>query len=414
MQQPPGAKARGPGNVVGVSATIDFHEFNTVTLPQRLAAGNGALAGPDATEIGPLAIATPAGVYTYRGTGDGIEVVAGDDLAKTVVAVDLDSWRGLVTDLETPPSLFYSGRLDVVRGNPLRFVRWEPALRAMFHGRPIYDAARVDLRDRSGAPLELSRSFTVDEVRADAADASHFLRTAGYLWVRDAFSDTEVDEMLVEAAVLYAEAREGDQESWWGKTDRGEPVLCRVLTGARRPRLQELHGDERVNLVASLPATELRNEAGNGRDGITVLWKSPNVAEGLADLPWHRDCGMGGHAVKCPSYVMTICLTEGSPAAGELKFLPGSQHTSHPFIDGREESAPEGVSIPVTAGDMTIHIGDVMHVSMPPTSVDGPHRVSILMGFAPPDARHHRGERHYNDALLGAEDGQVPHLKNLV
>ncbi len=214
-----------------MGAELDFHEFNTVTLPARLAAGNGALAGPDATQIGPLAIATPDGVFTYRGTGDGVEIIAGDEPAKTVVAVDLDSWRGLVGDLETPPSLFYSGRLEVVRGNPLRFVRWEPALRAMFHGRPVYDAAKIDLRDRSGGPLELTRSFTLDEIRADTTDASHFLQVAGYLWVRGAFSDNEVAEMLVEAAALHAEAREGDQESWWGKTDRGEPVLCRVLTG---------------------------------------------------------------------------------------------------------------------------------------------------------------------------------------
>ena len=395
-------------------AEIDFHEFHTTTLPERLAAGNAALAGPDATAIGPLAIATPDGVYTYRGTGDGVENVAGDEAAKTVVAIDRESWRGLVTDLETPPSLFYSGRLEVVRGNPLRFVRWEPALRAMFHGRPIYDAGQIDLRDRAGHALELARSFSLDEMRADVADACHFLATAGYLWVRDAFSESEVAEMLAEAGALRADAREGDQESWWGKNDRGEPVLCRVLTGARRPHLRKLHGDERVNLVASLPEIELRNEAGNGRDGITVLWKTPNVTEGLADLPWHRDCGMGGHAAKCPSFVMTICLTEGSPESGELKFLPGSQHSSHPFIDGREASAPSGVSIPVTAGDMTIHVGDVMHVSMPPTRVDGPHRISVLMGFAPPEARHHRGERHYNDVLLGADNGQVPHLTDLV
>ena len=393
---------------------IDFHRFHSVTLPALLASGNGALAGPDATAIGPLAIATPEGVYTYRGTGDGVEILAGDEAAKTVVGLDLDSWRGLVSDLETPPSLFYSGRLDVVRGNPLRFVRWEPALRAMFHGRPIYDAARVDLRDRTGEPLDVGRGFDFAEIATDPVDAQHFLQTAGYLWVQNAFTADEVAAMLAEVAVLHDEAREGDQESWWGKNDHGEAVLCRVLTGARRPGLQQLHGDNRVNLVASLPGIEIRNDAGNGRDGITVLWKTPNVVEGLADLPWHRDCGMGGHAVKCPSYVMTICLTDGSPAAGELKFLPGSQHTSHPFIDGREENAPDGVSVPVAAGDMTIHVGDVMHVSMPPTSTDGPHRISVLMGFSPPDARHHRGERHYNDVLLGADDGQVPHLTDLV
>lgn len=394
--------------------TIDFREFHEVDLPARLAAGNGALAGPDATKIGPLAIRTPDGTYTYRGTGGGIEIVAGDAAAKAVVGLDLDSWRGLVADLDTPPGLFYGGRVEAVRGNPLRFVRWEPALRAMFHGRPIFDPASVELRDRSGVPLEADRSFTLDELRADDADARHFLATAGYVWVREAFDRAEVAEMLAEASVLHDEAVEGDQQSWWGRDAEGRPVLCRVLTGARRERLQRLHRDDRVALVASLPGIELRNDAGSGRDGVTVLWKTPNVVEGLADLPWHRDCGMGGHASACPRYVMTICLTDGAPAAGELRFLPGSHRFSHPFIDGRDDAAPRGVSVPVTAGDMTIHIGDVMHVSMPPTSDAGPHRISVLMGFASPTARHHRGERHYNDVLLGADDGQVAHLADLV
>ena len=47
---------------------------------------------------------------------------------------------------------------------------------------------------------------------------------------------------------------------------------------------------------------------------------------------------------------------------------------------------------------------------MPPTSAEGPHRISVLLGFSPEGAGHHRGERHYNDVLLSREDGLVPHL----
>jgi hypothetical protein len=32
------------------------------------------------------------------------------------------------------------------------------------------------------------------------------------------------------------------------------------------------------------------------------------------------------------------------------------------------------------------------------------------MGFSPESAGHHRGKRHYNDALLGADDGQVENI----
>ena len=145
-------------------------------------------------------------------------------------------------------------------------------------------------------------------------------------------------------------------------------------------------------------------------DGVTVLWKRPDVKEGLADLPWHRDCGMGGHALNCPGLVMTICLTDGSEAAGELRALPGSHHMTHPTIDGTEENAPRGVSFAATAGDVSFHFSDVLHASMPPTSAEGPHRISVLLGFSPEGAGHHRGERHYNDVLLSRDDGLVPHL----
>ena len=93
-----------------------------------------------------------------------------------------------------------------------------------------------------------------------------------------------------------------------------------------------------------------------------------------------------------------------------MRALPGSQHMTHPTVDGTEENAPRGVSFAVGAGDVSLHFSDVLHASMPPTSAEGPHRISVLLGFTPEGAGHHRGERHYNDVLLSRADGQVPHL----
>ena len=190
----------------------------------------------------------------------------------------------------------------------------------------------------------------------------------------------------------------------------GDEVLTRVLRAASRPRMQALREDRRVQRIVSVVPYPLREDLRTGRDAVTVLWKRPAMAEGLADLPWHRDCGMGGHATNCPAIVMTICLTTGGPEAGELRFLPGSHRGSYPFVDGRDTRAPRGVSVPVAAGDVTIHATDVMHASMAPTSEAGPHRISVLMAWVPPEAGHHRGGRHYNDVLLDGKDGQVEHL----
>ena len=375
-------------------------------MPARLAAGNGALAVADARLVGPLAIRTAAGAYTYVPTDDTIEIVEGDEAAKTVIALDDASWLGLVNDLDTPPGLLYGGRVETVRGNPLRFVRWEPTLRAMYHGRPVYDAALVDLRG-----LDPTQTFTMDDVAERGAELREFFDTCGFLLVRNVFTAAEIRGFLEDAAVLHEEAREGDKVSWWGRdAGHGATVLCHVLRAAARPRLRALHQDPRVLALADLSPQPVIARHTTETDGVTVLWKQPDVTEGLADLPWHRDCGMGGHALNCPTVVMTICLTDGSAAAGELRALPGSQHMTHPTVDGTEDEPPRGVSFDARAGDVSLHVSDVLHASMPPTSADGPHRISVLIGFTPEGAGHHRGERHYNDVLLSRDDGQVPHL----
>jgi ectoine hydroxylase-related dioxygenase (phytanoyl-CoA dioxygenase family) len=385
--------------------TLDFGRFHREVLPQRLAAGNGALAAGDALQIGPLAIRTARGAFTYVPRDGTIEIVEGDAGAKTVIALDDDSWRGLASDLDTPPGLLYGGRVETVRGNPLRFVRWEPALRAMYHGRPVYDATRVDLHG-----LDPGASFDAADLDTRPEAMRDFLETCGYVLVRNVFTPEEIAAFREDADVLRDEAREGDKMSWWGRDAHGHMVLCRVLRAASRPQLRALHVDPRVLAVAALAPLPVSAKRTTENDGVTVLWKHPDVKEGLADLPWHRDCGMGGHARNCPGFVMTICLTNGSAAAGELRALPGSQHTTHPSIDGTEENAPRGVSLDVRAGDVSFHYADVLHASMPPTSAEGPHRISVLLGFAPEGAGHHRGERHYNDVLLSRDDGLVPHL----
>jgi len=385
--------------------TLDFDRFHREELPARLAAGNGALAADDARQIGPLAIRTAAGTFTYVPVVGTIEIREGDEHAKTVIALDDESWRGLASDLDTPPGLLYGGRVETVRGNPLRFVRWEPALRAMYHGRPVYDAARVDLHG-----LDPAATFTMRDVAERPEATREFLATCGYILVRDVFTPSEIAGFLEAAEVLSDEAREGDKMSWWGRDAQGTTVLCRVLRAASRPDLRALHTDPRVLALRDLAPVPVSAKRKTDNDGVTVLWKRPDVKEGLADLPWHRDCGMGGHALNCPGFVMTICLTDGSEAAGELRALPGSHHMTHPTIDGTEENAPRGVSFAATAGDVSFHYSDVLHASMPPTSAEGPHRISVLLGFSPEGAGHHRGERHYNDVLLSRDDGQVPHL----
>jgi ectoine hydroxylase-related dioxygenase (phytanoyl-CoA dioxygenase family) len=394
-----------------MARTFDPVQFHSVDLPARLVAGNGALAGTEAAFLGPICFVTPSGSWTYVPTNGSVAVRDGilDD-ARVVVEMDDQSFADLAADLDTPPAMLYQHRANVSRGNPLRFVRWEPALRAMFHGRPLYDAATVDLRDRDGQPIDPTASFELAALSADPGALAHQLSTVGWVVVRQMFNADDVAALLREAEELRADARPGDAVSWWGRNAAGEAVVTRVLNGVTRPALRALYDDHRIRSLVAATGLELRSAYRDDVDGVTVLWKIPDMVEGLADLPWHRDCGMGGHGATCPTLVMTICLTDGAPEAGELRALPGSHTTGHPFIDGNAPGAPVGVALGVTAGDVSVHDGDVMHVSLPPTSKDGPHRVSVLLSFSRVDAAQHRGEHHYNDALLSSPDGQVEHL----
>lgn len=389
---------------------VDFRDYHGHQLPQLLASGRAALAAVDSGALQPLALRVGDSSYTYLPQPGGLSIASGDAAAETVVGLDAAGFGGLVQDLESPASLIYHGRAERLRGDLMHFVRWEPALRAIFTGRPIYDPARLDLRDRRGAPLDPLQGFGAGDDRDDLA---HFLRTAGYLWLRGVFSATEVESLREEARELRRRARPGDQKSWWGVNARGESVLCRVLQAGALPSFHSLPGDPRLRALVALSDHPLVPRDPDDLDAVTVLWKNPDMREGLSDLPWHRDCGMGGHALICPTLVCSVFLEENRAESGALRLLPGSWQCSYRFGDGGSAEAELGVVPPAQPGDLTLHYGDVWHVAPPPTGESGPFRCCALVSFERPDARNHRGERHYNDVLLGREDGQVANMRQI-
>ena len=147
---------------------------------------------------------------------------------------------------------------------------------------------------------------------------------------------------------------------------------------------------------------------------MTVIFKRPEMVEGLGDLPWHRDCGMGGHAVLCPTLVLSLYLVEATPPTGELIMLPGSHLASFNTVHAGQRGAPRGAHFAARAGDVSLHFGDTMHAAPPPQG-DPPaaYRTSAILGFSRPDARHHRGEKSYNAVLHAHEDGQIDHLEKV-
>ena len=161
---------------------LDFQAFHRDELPRRIAAGNGALAAPAVARQGSLAFRLPGGeAYTYEPRDGAIVVSQGDADADTVIGIAAEAWEGLVHDYESAPGLLYGRRVECLRGDAMRFVRWEPGLRALYGGRPIYDPERASLRDRDGAPLDPERTFALASDRnmrsTDLAARSKWCRT---------------------------------------------------------------------------------------------------------------------------------------------------------------------------------------------------------------------------------------------
>ena len=390
---------------------LDFDRYHRETLPLALAAGNGVLAARAAHGLGSLAFRLrEGGAYSYRPAGDRIEIDAGDAGADTVIELDREAWEGLVHELEAPAGLLYAGRLRCIRGHAMQLMAWEAGLRALYNGRPLYEADRLDLRDRSGNPLDILRSFTLDD---DREELRHFLDVAGYALVRGVFGADEVAAFRSEAEALRGEARKGDKLSWWGKNAAGEEILCRVTRADSKPKLASLASDPRLRALADLANQKLLHKQGEG-GGVTVIYKHPQMVEGLGDLPWHRDCGMGGHAVLCPVLIASVFLSAATPETGTLAMLPASHRASFGTRPANFARMPRTATLNAQPGDVSIHYGDTMHAAAPPTDIgrDG-YRISAIVGFARPDAAHHRGEKSYNDVLHGREDGQVEHLERV-
>ena len=86
-------------------------------------------------------------------------------------------------ELTSAPGAHVLGQVTYERGGYGEFDQWEPAVRALLHGRPVFDPTAVD-RSRLG------RVFTADD--SDELVAAH-VAEYGFAVVRGVYSPGEVD-----------------------------------------------------------------------------------------------------------------------------------------------------------------------------------------------------------------------------
>lgn len=327
-----------------------------------------------------------------------LRVEPGADAA-IVAELDEAAWRDFVAEIATAAGLVYGRRVTFAAGGAADFERWEPALRALASGRPIFDPAAVDLRDRRGARLDLRRAFTLATPREDLR---HFLRATGFALVKRVFRRDEIAGLVEIVERRQAQARPGDGRSWWATRADGSAVLCRLIyLGLVEPAVAALGDDPRLRQLAGL-ADERLTVAADRADGHSVVIKQPGAVAGLADLPWHRDCGLGGHPLTCPLLNIGVQLDAATAASGQLRFAVGTWRASCHRAD---LARAQTVAVDTEPGDCTIHFGDVMHAAPPPTG-PGPGRRALYLSCMPARAfAHIPAGRSYNDTILAHVGG---------
>lgn len=331
-----------------------------------------AAAAREVGATGPMGFHVDDRGFTYRVAGSSFEVVEGLDTAATVVAMAAPAWDDFVAQTRTFINLFLAKELTFERGGFADLTDWDPALKLVHAGIPVYDPARADLSD-----IDFERRYSLDD---SDADLRAFLTATGVLHVRGVFTADEMAAANAEVDRLAAMARPGDDQSWWASDESGAEVLCRlVYTTLRSEALAAFESDPRVRRLGTVLDPSLR-PATDRMEGSSVLLKVPGSTQGLSNIPWHQDCGMGGHSIYCPSAAVGIQLTGSSAATGNLHVVPGSHgQTLHYRWQERLADVPV-LAIDTEPGDCTVHIKDVMHASPQPTG-EGGRRTMYVSSF---------------------------------
>jgi hypothetical protein len=349
---------------------------------------------------GGITFAVGDGAVTYVAVGDTIAVREGEDSGETIVRLSAAAWRDLTGQLRTFINLYLSEELAFEGGGFRQLSDWDPVLKYLHAGIPPYDPARSDLGGR-----DPRAAFTME---ADDDELAAQLRAVGFLHLKGVFDADEMGAANEEVDRLAGLARPGDDRSWWVTRPDGADALCRlVYTTLRSPVLAALERDPRVQRLGTLVDPSLRL-APDRMEGSAVLLKVPGKTRGLSNIPWHQDCGMGGHAVLCPSVSVGIQLTGSDAASGNLLVVPGSHGQA---IHYRWEECLEDVpvvAVDTEPGDVTVHVQDLMHASPEPTGAGG--RRTMYVTYYPSTLWDHVGPGQAFNDLVRNRTEQVSRL----
>jgi hypothetical protein len=385
---------------------FDFTEFHLHVLPE-LVARHGRLVAADLKDAPPLAFQTPKGAaFCWTPTRDGVAASPGTAGAQTIIELGPQTFSDHVNQLLTAVGATRTVRARLLKGDVNSWRRWEPAIRSLMDGKPIYGAAARDsLADPEGQPFPLDRSFSPEDSLAEMAA---YLETMGYLHVRGVFAPEEIDLLRDEVERCRTKSTPGDPHSWWSLNSQGVELPTRINHCDRFSEvILDFARDHRLARYARLAGPHLR-VCDDRLDGPMVFIKHADVVRGNGDLWWHIDDGLGGTPVMNPLIQTGVQLDPANAANGQLLLMAGSHRYNKHAVDWGCEGELPVVALETEPGDLTIHFGDTMHSTPPPTSPDAGRRVLYYKFAEPKTFAWVPAHCHYNDALFTIdEQGQT-------
>jgi hypothetical protein len=285
----------------------------------------------------------------------------------------------LAHDQQTFMSIWAANRLEQEKGNVGHCLDWWLVWRAALDGTPIYTPGSVTFRDRNGNALDLTRSFRPGD---DPDEMRHFIEEAGFLYIEGLFDPDEMATVSADMDAAVPGYEQGDGRSWWARTAGGETRVVRMQGFDRESTtVRDLLDDGRFLSLATIPGAghEFGRKRANNR--IEALFKPIGVTEGISDIPWHKDCGIGRHSYECCGLTVGISVTGADDVSGQLHALAGSHRAliwsgiKQPDVD-----LPD-VPLPTHTGDVTLHLSCTMHMAQPPTERE---RRVMYSGFSLP------------------------------
>ena len=139
----------------------------------------GATAGRAAARMRlvPLTLEVEGEPFTFAVEDERVVVRRGN-VGGLLATLDRGAFSDLMQDVVSTFGATKLGRVALRSGSLDDFVDWEPVLRHVLDGRPVYEPGTLTLQDRTGEPLDLNRSFTLED---SPDDIGHFLAEAGFL-----------------------------------------------------------------------------------------------------------------------------------------------------------------------------------------------------------------------------------------